>query len=122
MQSIGEGWTLTDVKGPNDAQNIFNIFRQDSTNIFLSGQKASSSADWLWEDGSPITQYDGWTSGQPDSPSRQFCLRMDYDDSGEYRDIECYEDSGVKAVVCQSNAGGMLQLNSYKFINFFSFP
>ena len=96
------------MKGPVDAQNIFNIFSQDSTNIFLSGTKTSSSGSWKWEDGSPIDQYHGWTSGQPDSPSRQFCLRMDYDDSGEYRDIECYEDSGVKAVVCQSSVGGIL--------------
>ena len=36
---------------------------------------------------------------------------MDYDDDGEYRDIECYEDSNVQAVLCQSNAGGILYMN-----------
>ena len=107
-QNIGPGWTLTDVKGPNDASNIFGIFHQDSTNIFLGARKTSSSDTWTWGDGSPIEQYDGWTSGQPDSPNRQFCLRMDYDDSGEYRDIECEEESVVKAVVCQSSTGGII--------------
>ena len=96
-----------DVKGPNDAKNIYKIFNQDSTNIFLSGRKTSSSGSWTWADGSPVDQYDGWTRGQPDSPSSQFCLRMDYDDDGEYRDIECEEDSGVKAVLCQNNVEGM---------------
>ena len=57
-----------------------------------------------------MDEYDGWTRGQPDSPSSQFCLRMDYDDDGEYRDIECYEDSGVKAVLCQNTIGGKLFL------------
>ena len=98
---------LVDVKGPNDAKNIYKIFNQDSTNIFLSGKKTSSSGSWTWADGSPVDQYDGWTRGQPDSPSSQFCLRMDYDDDGEYRDIECEEDSGVKAVLCQNNVEGM---------------
>ena len=36
---------------------------------------------------------------------------MDYDDDGEYRDIECYEDSNVQAVLCQSNAGGIIYMN-----------
>lgn len=104
---VGAGWVLVDVKGPNDAKNIYKIFNQDSTNIFLSGRKTSSSGSWTWADGSPVDQYDGWTRGQPDSPSSQFCLRMDYDDDGEYRDIECEEDSGVKAVLCQNNVEGM---------------
>jgi hypothetical protein len=41
---------------------------------------------------------------------------MDYDDSGEYRDIECDEDSGVKAVICQSSTGGIVYI--YLFIFF----
>ena len=111
---VGAGWVLVDVKGPNDAKNIYKIFNQDSTNIFLSGKKTSSSGSWTWADGSPVDQYDGWTRGQPDSPSSQFCLRMDYDDDGEYRDIECEEDSGVKAVLCQNNVEGMYIFQGFK--------
>ena len=81
----------------------------------------SSSDSWTWQDGSPVDQYDGWTSGQPDSPNRQFCLRMDYDDSGEYRDIECDEDSGVKAVLCQSSTGGIVSIFVHLFVIILSF-
>ena len=108
MSLIGEHWTLTDVKGPVDAKNVYKNFDYNLVGeleyIFLSGTKASAEDSWKWEDGSSITQYDGWVKGQPDSPQKQFCLIMLHDESGKYRDIGCHATGN--AVLCQSNAEG----------------
>lgn len=107
MSLIGEHWTLTDVKGPFDAKNVYKNVDGKSEYTFLSGTKASAEDSWKWVDGSSITQYDGWLKGQPDDPQNQFCLRMDYGDAGKYRDVECnLDDHRANAVLCQSNAEG----------------
>ena len=96
---------MVDLKGPQDVQNVFGIFRSDNVNIFLGGTKQSRSEDFKWFDQSLVDQYHNWARNQPDNSYTQFCLRMDYDDNSRWRDIEC-DDSSVKAVVCQLNDPG----------------
>ena len=47
-----------------------------------------------------MDQYDGWLSGQPDSPNSQFCLGMYQNgDGGRWEDVGCSATS--RGVLCQ---------------------
>ena len=96
------------MKGPKDARNIHNIIFRDQAYIFLGATKKFSRDTWKWIDGSPVDQFYHWKSGQPDTPNSQFCLRMDYDDDSKWRDIECYKNTHVDAVLCQQETPGIV--------------
>ena len=99
----GPEWSLVDIKGAKDAKNVISIFKGDRTNIFLGGTKQSGSEEFKWFDGSLVDQFHHWERDQPDSPNTQFCLRMDYDDDSNWRDMGCDENHSVQAVLCQRN-------------------
>ena len=97
---LGIGWSLSDVKGPKDAQNVFDIIKVRDRQIFLSGTRNSTPHSWMWPDGTRVDQFDNFVTGQ-DNHGGEYCLGMYSSDNSSFRDLTC-TGAYASAVLCQN--------------------
>ena len=74
---------------------------------FTGATKNSSSAPWIWEDGTAVDQFDNWRSGEPGRPNSEFCQYITNSDA-KWNDYPC--STAVRAVVCQHEFAGITYL------------